>query len=130
MAISEKSRSALYQGLVPIAGEDAVGEMLSYFPARDVEEPVTKEFLNAELAGIRTEIADLRTEVRTGLADLRTESRTGLAGLRTETQTGLADLRTEMHKLANRSLVTLVGVLITAAGVLVTAVGVAISLVR
>ncbi len=111
MAISEKSRSALYQGLVPIAGEEAVGEMLSYFPARDVEEPVTKEFLNAEIAGIRTEIAELRTEVRTGLADLRTETRTGLA-----------ELRTEMHKLANRSLVTLVGVLLTAVGVVINLV--------
>ena len=166
MAISEKSRSALYQGLATIAGEDAVGEMLSYFPARDVEEPVTKEFLNAELAGIRTEIADVRTEVRTGLADLRTEladlrtetqtgfadlrteladvrtelfalradtqaglagmymaTQTGLAGLETESRTGLAELRTEMHKLANRSLVTIVGVLLTA-------IGVAVSLVR
>jgi hypothetical protein len=49
MAISEKSRSALYQGLAPIAGEEAVGEMLSFFPARDVDEPVTKDFLRAEL---------------------------------------------------------------------------------
>ena len=49
MPISEKSRSALYQGLTPIAGEEAVSEMLSQFPARDVDEPVTKDFLRAEL---------------------------------------------------------------------------------
>jgi hypothetical protein len=61
MAISEKSRSALYQGLAPIAGEEAVGEMLSFFPARDVDEPVTKEFLRAE-------IADLRAEMHRGFA--------------------------------------------------------------
>ena len=69
MAISEKSRSALYQGLVPIAGEEAVGEMLSYFPARDVDEPVSKELLRAEIADVKTEIAGVRTEI----ADLRTE---------------------------------------------------------
>jgi hypothetical protein len=49
MAISEKSRSALYQGLTSIAGEEAASEMLSNFPSRDVDEPVTKEFLRAEL---------------------------------------------------------------------------------
>lgn len=30
--------------------------MLSYFPARDVEEPVTKEFLRAELSGVESSI--------------------------------------------------------------------------
>lgn len=34
----------------------AVDEMLSYFPARDVEEPVTKDFLRAEMAELRTEM--------------------------------------------------------------------------
>jgi hypothetical protein len=63
MAISEKSRSALYQGLVPIAGEEAVGEMLSFFPARDVEEPVTEELLRAEIADVRAEISELRAEM-------------------------------------------------------------------
>jgi hypothetical protein len=67
VAISEKSRSALYQGLVPIAGEEAVGEMLSYFPARDVDEPVTKELLRAEIATVETEIADLRSEMHRSL---------------------------------------------------------------
>ena len=56
MALTERSRSALYQGLsVVVADEQAVEEMLSYFPARDVEEPVTKEFLRAELAEFRAE---------------------------------------------------------------------------
>jgi hypothetical protein len=56
VAISERSRSAIYQALSPLAGEEPVSEMLSYFPARDVEEPVTKELLRAELAELRTEI--------------------------------------------------------------------------
>jgi hypothetical protein len=56
VAISEKSRSALYQGLVPIAGEEAVGEMLSYFPARDNDEPASKEFVRAEIAGLQAEM--------------------------------------------------------------------------
>ncbi len=56
MALTERNRSALYQGLSTIADEEAVQEMLSYFPARDVEEPVTKEFLRAELSGVESSI--------------------------------------------------------------------------
>ncbi len=52
MALTEKSRSALYQGLSNVVDEEAVQEMLSYFPARDVEEPVTKDLLRAELSGM------------------------------------------------------------------------------
>ena len=67
MALSERSRSVLYQGLVTIdEDEQAVQEMMSYFPARDVEEPVTKDFLRAEMN-------DLRAEMRTEMGDLRTE---------------------------------------------------------
>ncbi len=40
--------------------------MLSFFPSRDVEEPVTKEFLRAEMADLRAEMADLRAEMHAG----------------------------------------------------------------
>ena len=67
MALSERSRSVLYQGLVAIVeDEQAVQKMMSYLPARDVEEPVTKDFLRAEMN-------DLRAEMRTEMGDLRTE---------------------------------------------------------
>jgi hypothetical protein len=61
MSLSERSRAAIYQGLSEVLPSQAVEEMLSYFPARDVEEPVTKEFLHAELALVRIE---LHTELR------------------------------------------------------------------
>ncbi len=57
MALSERSRSVLYQGLVAIVeDEQAVQKMMSYLPARDVEEPVTKDFLRAELNELRAEM--------------------------------------------------------------------------
>ena len=73
MALTERSRSALYLGLSSIVDEEAVQEMMSFFPARDVEEPVTKELLRAEMS-------DLRSELKGEMADLRAE----MAGLRTE----------------------------------------------
>ena len=73
MALTERSRSALYLGLSNIVDEEAVQEMMSFFPARDVEDPVTKELLRAEMS-------DLRSELKGEMADLRAE----MAGLRTE----------------------------------------------
>lgn len=68
----------LYEGFVTLVpDEQAVQELLSHFPARDVEEPVTKDHLRAEMADLRTELrgemAELRTELRTEMAELRTE---------------------------------------------------------
>ena len=108
MALSERSRSVLYQGLITIVDdEQAVQEMMSYFPARDVEEPVTKDFLRAELN-------ELRAEMRTEMGDLRTE---------------MGDLRTEMGQMEgrlvdriNRMIAWTVATMIAFAAVLVAAV--------
>jgi hypothetical protein len=49
MALTNKSRTAIYSGLTDIIDEDAVEEMLTNFPARDIDEPVTRDFLSAQL---------------------------------------------------------------------------------
>ncbi len=66
MALSERSRSALYRGFSAVVDdEEAVAEMLSFFPARDVEEAVTKEFMRAELAETELRLGgELRAEMR------------------------------------------------------------------
>lgn len=68
MPLTERSRHKLYETFTAlIDDEKAVQEMLSYFPARDVEEPVTKDFLRAELqteiGAVCVEIGDLRAEM-------------------------------------------------------------------
>jgi hypothetical protein len=69
VALSEKSRSALYQGLVSaVRDEEAVAEMMAYFPARDVEEPVTKEYLRAEMSELRAELRGEMSELRVDVA--------------------------------------------------------------
>jgi hypothetical protein len=77
VALTERSRSALYQGLTDlIEDEVAVGELLSYFPARDVEEPATKELVAVTAADLRADLSDLRAD----FSDLRAD----FAGLRAE----------------------------------------------
>ena len=79
MALSAKSRSTLFETLSPLVGDEATEEMLSYFPARDVEEPVTKEHLDRRLAEVETKIAELR---HTMSEEFRSQQRwmIGLAG--------------------------------------------------
>ena len=72
MTLSERSRSALYQGLAAIIDDqEAVQEMLSQFPSRDVDEYVTKDFLRAEMT-------EFRSEMRSDMASLRLELHTEL----------------------------------------------------
>ncbi|HYF46293.1 MAG TPA: hypothetical protein VD926_08800 [Acidimicrobiales bacterium] len=66
MALAERHRTIIYQHFVEQIGEEAAEAMLSQFPARDLDEPVTKEF-------VRAEIAELRGEVRAEFANVRKE---------------------------------------------------------
>ena len=109
MPLSQKHRSTIYQKLEPILGEEEAEALLSQFPARALDEPVTKEFVQAELA-------EFRTEFRGEIADLRTE----IGELRTELRGEIADLRVEMHQLANRTLFSFSAVTIAAMGLAVT----------
>ncbi len=101
MALSEKHRRRIYAYLVPELGEETASEMLSYFPARDVEEPVTKEYLKGEFALVRmelhNEISGLRGEMQEGNASLRGEMRGEISGLRTEMGDEISSLRAEMR---------------------------------
>jgi len=44
--------------LSPLVGEEEAEALLAEFPSRDLDEPVTKEFLRAELADFRAEMND------------------------------------------------------------------------
>jgi hypothetical protein len=63
MALSQKHRSTIYQRLEPILGEEEAEALLSQFPAQELDQPATKEFVRAEIAGVHTEIAALRAEM-------------------------------------------------------------------
>jgi len=63
MALSTRHRSAIFEGLKKVMGEEEADAMLAEFPASEHDELVTKAFLRAELADVRTEIAEVRTEI-------------------------------------------------------------------
>ena len=70
---------------------------------------VTKQDLDVAVSGLRTEMADLRAEMKadneklraemkTGNAELRTEVKTDIAEFRAEVKTDIAELRTEIAR--------------------------------
>jgi DNA-binding transcriptional MerR regulator len=137
MSLSQKSRAAIYEALADLGTDpDAVEEFLSHFPSRDLDEPATKEFLRAETATLRAEIADnaaqLRAEIadnaaqlRAEMAELRSELRAEMAELRTEMHVGFAELRAEMHQGFQRMTLSLAALMVSMTGVMVAAVTIA-----
>ena len=84
MALTEKHHNEIYRHLAPTWGDEVTQAFLSQFPARKGEEPITRDFLRAEMAELRTEMSDQRGELRAKMADLRADlNRMGsrLAGL-------------------------------------------------
>ena len=101
MPMTERSRHKLYETFTAlIDDETAVQEMLSYFPARDVEEPVTKDLLRAEL---QTEIGALRAELHSEIGGLRAE---------------IGGLRTEMHQMARATQTWIISTGLSLAGLI------------
>jgi hypothetical protein len=93
VALSTRHRSSIFQSLSPLIGEEETEAMLSQFPARDLDEPVTKEFVRAEIADVRAEMADVRAEIEA----LRGELHTEVGTLRGELHTEVGTLRGELH---------------------------------
>jgi len=85
MAIDAAHRASIYEKLRPLLGDEDANVLMSEFPSTDADQLVTREFLRAESA-------DLRTEMRTEIAQLRTEMRTEIAQLRTE----MAEMRSAL----------------------------------
>ena len=115
MSLTERSRSVLYRRLNDIIGdEEAVGEMLSNFPAPEIAPPASELFVATQIADVRTEIADVRTEI----ADVRIE----IADLRTDNAEREQRLMAFVHDEVRASMRWTLGFLVSSQAVLVAAV--------
>ena len=72
IALTNKSRTAIYNALTDIIEEEALEEMLTNFPAREVDEPVTRDFLDARIAEIDVRMAQMETRINATLDQLLT----------------------------------------------------------
>ncbi len=102
MALSEKHRSSIYVTLAPMLGEEEAEALLSQFPARELDQPVTKEFVRAELSEVRAEMADMKAELRSDIAAQRTDT---------------SALRAELYDRLRQQTVWMAGALVAGMGV-------------
>jgi len=109
VALAEKHRSSIYQHLSPIVGEEAAEALLAQFPSRDVDEPITRAYLDqrfaearlevhAEITSLHTEIGGLSTELHTEIAELRTELNRAIGGVQLQAEEVSGSLRTDLNR--------------------------------
>ena len=60
MALTERSRAALFRGLCDLLDdEEAVSELLSSFPARDADEPASRDFIDARFSQVDARFSEV-----------------------------------------------------------------------
>jgi hypothetical protein len=72
MALDAAHRASIYEKLRPILGDEDANRLMSEFPSVEGHEPVTKDFLRAELAQLRGEVALTKGELRSEMGALET----------------------------------------------------------
>ena len=97
MALSEQSRSTIYEFLVPNIGEEAAREMLSNFPTDDESPPASEELVRNEFAAVRAALAG-----HDGRITLLEERMDGLDGRMDGLDTRMDGLDTRMDGLDTR----------------------------
>jgi len=71
----EKHRNVLYNHFAPQLGEEVTQALMSQFPSRDVEEPVTKADLTLSEAALRNDLGKDIAAVRLELESFKAEVR-------------------------------------------------------
>jgi hypothetical protein len=81
MPLDARSRSSIYQKLVPLLGEEDTTAMMAAFPGVEGDELVTKQFLRAEMAELRTEMAEMKHQLTLMIGGAVAASTTLLAAI-------------------------------------------------
>ncbi len=88
------------EALAEALGEASQGDLATKADLAELRTEIAelKTELKTEIAEVRTEIAGLKTELKTEIAGLETGLKTGIAGLRAEMKSENAATRTELLK--------------------------------
>jgi len=93
---------------------------MSEFPSVEADELVTKQFLRAELAELRSDLRNQIAELRLAMGEGDTGLRTEMAAIERSLRGEIADLRTEMVERFRQQTIVMVGLVGSAVAVLGT----------
>ncbi len=86
--MSEAARNDLYNGFSELLGPERAETLMSYLPRYDPDDVATR----SDVDSIRTEISDLRSELKDDIADLRSEVRSDIGAVKAD----VTSLRSEL----------------------------------
>jgi hypothetical protein len=115
MALDARTRSSIYGKFAEMLGDDDANALMSEFPSVEADELVTKQFLRAELALVRSE---LRGEIGTVRSELLGEIGYVESRLRGE----IGELRFDMVERFHRQTLWLASTVVASAGAVIAAV--------
>ncbi len=118
MAMLEEHRNAVYNYFAPRLGKEATQAMLSYFPARDVDEPATKAdvaLVRAEIELVRSEIELVRSEIELVRSEIEVV-RSEIEVVRAESTAVEARLQAHIERTAREVTTQLTNRMLTVAG--------------
>ncbi|MCX7621282.1 MAG: CCDC90 family protein [Acidimicrobiales bacterium] len=96
MALDARTRSSIFEKLRPILGDEDANALMSEFPASELDELVTRQYLRAEMAELRAEVQAGFAELRAEIAGVRQELRDEIAGVRLDLDSKIVQLRVDM----------------------------------
>jgi hypothetical protein len=115
MALTERNRTVLYQGLTRAVGdEEAVEAMLSQFPAGEDDRLATESF-------VRAEVTRLEAKMDVGFGQIRQEMAEGFAQIRQEMAELKIELKDHLHDEMRRWFVWSYGAMFLLLAAVVTA---------
>jgi hypothetical protein len=93
MASSEEIvRHELHERLTEVVGHHGAAYLMARVPPMEWDHLASKD----DVADLKADMADMRTELKADMADMRTELKADMADMRTELKADMADLRTEL----------------------------------
>ncbi|MSZ54749.1 MAG: DUF1640 domain-containing protein, partial [Actinobacteria bacterium] len=96
LSFTEHDKRLLHNRLSDTIGPEEADILMEHLPPAGWSHLATKDDITLSGAVLRTEVAELRTELKTEIAELRTELKTEISELRTELKTEIAAVRTEL----------------------------------
>lgn len=113
--LTEAQRHQLYSELTGVLSEEGAAILMDVVGSVTIAELATK----TDIAVLRSDMAELRSELKTDMAELRSALKSDMAELKSELKTDMAELKQDLTRTFATLLFVSQGVLVSIVGLLV-----------